>query len=330
MHLRGIAVALGTAASTLERKSQQFPHQNTELNKMSLTKFKELLAATEYFHAVTDNGPGDPAETEVDAALSAVLPHLKRIKHTSLPRNTIATGLIVQQLGLQRYPLRPKKMGMYVNCAPREDDNGVRSDNEGEPLVIGILAGDVPFLAVHSGHSLSWVRQHIEWLHHCVADTVPWPNLRGGEQFRSARMFPRGFYEVLDGDGESVLGDQLSPLASIPAPVIDTVGWIDTPHLNIKSSTFEGEGFSRGLTYGDLVQITINHVTIEATYAKGIFAVEKGKFVLAPGSSGHRPDGRRLLEVCLRSGYAAAQFHHPLPGDPIVVQPAHNRAVEAA
>jgi hypothetical protein len=329
MHLRGIAVALSTAASTLERKSQQFPHQNTELNKMSLTKFKQLLAEAEYFHAVTDNGPGDPAETEVDAALFAVLPHLRRIKHTSLPRNTIANGLIFPQLVLQRYPLRPKKMGAYDNCAPREDDNGARTDNEGEPLVIGILAGDVPFLAVNSGHSLSWVRQDIEWLHHCNADTVPWPRLRGGEQFRSARMFPRGFYEVLEGDGASVLGDELNPLTCIPAPVVDTVGWIDTPHLNIKSSTYEGEGFSKGLTYGDVVEVTINGVTIQATYAKGIFAVERGKFVLAPGSSGHRPDGRRLLEVCLRSGYASDHFNRPSPGDRIIVE-SSDRLVKAA
>jgi hypothetical protein len=78
------------------------------------------------------------------------------------------------------------------------------------------------------------------------------------------------------------------------------------------------------------VQVTINNVTIEATYAKGIFAVEKGRHVVAPGSSGHRPDGRRLLEVCRRSGYAASEFNHPLPGDRIVVTAAHHRAVEAA
>jgi hypothetical protein len=259
-------------------------------------------------HQICDYASGDMAETEVFAALMAAAPGVF-IKPTPVRSfNTVETAFVTMQLGLAEPPLRPEEVLLYVNCAPRKEILAARANNAGEPLVYGELSNGVRLVAVNSGYSLSLVRKQLKSLHLCrVAND--------GTQFRSARVFPEAVRQIRLGE-TNFLGEEVDPLDSIPEMPQGLIGYIDS-FGNLKLSTTLAAELKH-MQYGQRVSISMGEApSLEATFCKGIFAVEDGQLAYAPGSSGHGAD---YMEVSRRGGHANADFGHPEPGNAIKIR----------
>ena len=219
--------------------------------------------------------------------------------------DTVATGFYLAQLANNH------KMGarqfFYVNTAPRKDDPRPRVNNAGEALAYVRLKDGVQIVAVNSGYSLSFVKEHAEEMRviKCSAE---------GSQFRSRDVFPQAFGLIAHGDF-SQLGDVIksSDLPDVPESVVCYTDGYGNIKTSIDAKTIEP-------LKGKNVVIEIDGHTHEAHVADGIFAVPDGGLVLSAGSSGWpRADGSRIrfVEISLRSGSASRLFKRPKGGSKI-------------
>lgn len=260
-----------------------------------------------FIHVIADYGPvDDMAFAEVRQALRyEARDKIAHIEASSVPAfDTVATGFMLAQLAINH------RMGdrqfFYVNTAPRKDDLKARGNNAGEKLVYARLKNGVQIVAVNSGYSLSFIKEHAAMLRviHCSSE---------GSQFRSRDVFPQAFGLIFHGD-YSQLGKDI--LADIPDMPENAVGYTDG-YGNLKT-TVRAELLEQ--SQGRKLPVTINGVTHDVTIGQGIFAVPDGEMVLAAGSSGWpHPDGQvfRAAECVLRGGSAAAKFGFPKGGDAI-------------
>jgi hypothetical protein len=220
--------------------------------------------------------------------------------------DTLGTGFIVAQLGLQDEHRRPKDTIIYANCAPRRDLSNARHDNEGERFSYGVLSNGVPILVVNAGHSLSFVRDEFKELWTVKVD-------RGGSQFRSRDNFPpivgKVAHGVIDFKGEAI-----DP-ATIPAPPDGVIAYIDS-FGNLKTTYRQGSPELARLTAGQKLRLTIGSITRTAMVSDGSFNVQEGEIAFAPGSSGHQ---RRFWEIFKRGGSAWGDFGNPPVGSRIVL-----------
>ena len=254
-------------------------------------------------HVIADYAPGDLAFSEMISALAKHLPADFRWHFTTVASfDTIATGFVTAQLGLQAEALRPTGTLLYVNCAPRKDRPEARSHNEGEKILYAQFDNGVEALVVNSGYSLSFVRDHVSEL---WSTTVQ----RGGSQFRSRDLFPPLVGHVATKDYSFRL-DKLNPEETIIAAPYGVVGYVDS-FGNLKTTYRNGDGELAGLQPGERVSISINGVQRSAVVATGSFNVSEGEIAFAPGSSGHE---RRYWEVFQRGGSAWHTFGKPRCG----------------
>ena len=254
-------------------------------------------------HVVCDYGSGDLAFAEVYSAIRRQLPSEYQIHFSSVGSfETIPTGFIVAQLGLQDESLRPTEMMIFANCAPRKDRTEARSNNEGEGLLYAVLDNGVAVFAVNSGYSLSFVRDRIKELYAVAVGN-------GGSQFRSRDTFPVPLGLALKGD-MSFKKEALIPRNVIPDMPRGVLGYVDS-FGNLKTTYRDGDKELSNLNPGDRVSLLINGIEISATVASGSFNVHEGELAFAPGSSGH---DRRFWEIFQRGGSAWQTFRKPRPG----------------
>ncbi len=259
-------------------------------------------------HVIADYAPGDLAFSEMIQALANHLPDDFRWHYTTVKSfDTIATGFVVAQLGLQSKDLRPEGTILYANCAPRKDRTDARVHNEGEKILYVKLVNGVECLVVNSGYSLSFVRDEIEELWSTVVQ-------RGGSQFRSRDIFPPLVGNVACKD-YSFRVEKLVPTDVIPPPPSGVVGYVDS-FGNLKTTYREGDSEIEGLQAGQRVTVSINGVRLMATVVTGSFNVCEGEIAFAPGSSGHT---RRFWEVFQRGGSAWATYGKPRSGVQIAI-----------
>ena len=136
-------------------------------------------------HMILDYAPGDLACAEVVSALAAQIPGDYHWHVTSVVSfDTISTGFVMAQLGMQSTALRPSETLIYANCAPRKDRSEARVNNEGEGFLYGVLKNGVRVLAVNAGHSCSFIRDDLAELWTIAVDC-------SGSQFRSRDNFPQ-------------------------------------------------------------------------------------------------------------------------------------------
>lgn len=261
-------------------------------------------SASIFVHIIADYGSiDDMAFAEVRQALRyALRDKIAHMEASSVPAfDTVATGFKLAQLAINH------RMGhrqlFYVNTAPRKDDLKARGNNAGEGLAYIKLTNGVQIVAVNSGYSLSFIKDHAETIRiiNCSAE---------GSQFRSRDVFPEAFGLIAHGDF-SQLGADIKD--SIPDAPKNVVCYTDG-YGNIKTSVDakELEQFD-----GTMLTVTINNVSHKVQIGKGIFSVPDGSMVMSAGSSGwQRRDGSRLqcVEIVLRGGSAAAQFKSPQGG----------------
>ena len=216
--------------------------------------------------------------------------------------DTVATGFVVAQLGLN------SKLGerhkFYVNTAPRKDDLAPRAKNAGEGLVYAKLKNGVEIVAVNSGHSLSFVRDHATEMKNLKVSAE-------GSQFRSRDVFPPAFAKIAHGNRADITDD----LKDVPAQPTEAVCYTDG-YGNLKT-TINMDKLSA--MKGQDVILTINGKEEIARVAAGIFEVKDGEFVLSPGSSGW--DGARFTEIVRRGGNAAKSFNSPAGGAKVEWRP---------
>jgi hypothetical protein len=261
-------------------------------------------------HLVMDYAPGDLACAEVVSAMAAQIPADYHWHITSVNSfDTVSTGFVVAQLGLQNERLRPRDTLIYANCAPRKDRREARTNNEGEGFLYGILNSGVGVMAVNSGYSLSFVREEIKELWKIKVDVA-------GSQFRSRDNFPQLVGQAARGEKEFLI-ERLDPLAVIQPPPRSAVGYIDS-FGNLKTTIREGDSELDNLNPGQRVTVTINDVQMSATVASGSFNVQEGEIAFSPGSSGHN---RKYWEIFQRGGSACHTFRKPRPGAHITIRP---------
>lgn len=258
-----------------------------------------------FVQIIADYGPvGDMAFAEVRQALRFAL--RDKIAHMELSPvpafDTVATGFYLGQLANNH------KMGarqfFYVNTAPRKDDPRPRVNNAGEGLVYARLNDGVQIVAVNSGYSLSFVKEHAADIRviNCSAE---------GSQFRSRDVFPDAFGKIVHGDF-SELGTVIKP-SDIPDMPDNAVCYTDG-YGNIKTSI---DAKTLEVIRGKKIMISIDGHDHDARVADGIFAVADGDLVMSAGSSGWvRADGSvvRFVEISLRGSSAARLFKRPKGG----------------
>jgi hypothetical protein len=260
-------------------------------------------------HVVCDYREGDLAFSEITSALARCIPDEYSWQATSIPSfETVATGFVVAQLGLQERILRPDKMIVYANCAPRKDLRSARRNNEGEGLLFGILENGVPVVVVNSGYSLSFVRDKLKELWSVNVS-------KGGSQFRSRDIFPEIVGKVAAGKRD-FLNRRLTPRKVIPAVPDSVVAYVDS-FGNLKTSFREGERRLKNLKPGQRIFARINEVRFAMTVASGSFNVREGDIAFSRGSSGHK---RRFWEIFQRGASAWETFRRPVSGSPIELE----------
>lgn len=246
---------------------------------------------------IADYGTGDPYFAEVIHRLKDLDPHVE-IQPTSVPAfSTIGTGFWIAQYGL--YNPAFNDVAIYANTAPRQKEE--YEHNRGEELVYARLDNGMPVLAVNSGYSLSFVRDHIE-----EARRVPINE--SGSPFRSRDYFPEVVHSVLEGDLD-VLGEEV-PVSSIPTSPDDCVVWIDgfgNIKTNIRASAVD-------LEEGQDLALGIGEGKTEATYVNNAFDVDEDELAFAPGSSGGEDP---FMEIVLHGGAATDYFRTPSIGDDV-------------
>jgi hypothetical protein len=260
-------------------------------------------------HLICDYAPGDLAWAEVTSALRARLSSAVQMHMTSVKSfDTIATGFALAQLSLAPLELRPAKMLVFANTAPRKDRPTPKVANEGEGLLFAKLKNGTPVLAVNSGHSLSFVASEIDELWTTNAK-------KEGSQFRSRDYFP-DVIKLACTEDYSFLVRQLDITSIKPKPSSLVVAYIDS-FGNLKTSIRSGEHPTTNLKPGTRVKIKIGGMIRTATVATGSFNVMEGDLAFAPGSSGH---DNRYWELFTRSGSAWDEFGNPPNGSEIQIE----------
>lgn len=251
-----------------------------------------------FLHLIADYGTGDPAFGEVIHRFKAIDADID-VHPTSVPPfSSIATGFWIAQYGL--YNPSFDELAIYANTAPRKEDTDPQQDNQGEKLVHAELENGVPIIAVDSGHTFSFIREHITALHE-----VQTPEK--GSQFRSRDFFPQAVIDLIDGGDR--LGDRRDP-DTIPPPPEETICHIDG-YGNIKTTLRVSD---IDLEPGTDIEVRIGGCSQEATYTTAAFEVPEGRMAFAPGSAGGQDP---FMELFLRGDSAAQRFKGPAIGQEV-------------
>ncbi|MDP9399215.1 MAG: SAM-dependent chlorinase/fluorinase [Actinomycetota bacterium] len=250
---------------------------------------------------IADYGVGDLAFAEVRQRLARLLPEAEISALPVPPFDTVSAGFCLAQLAFGDGP--PDRV-LYVNVAPRQDEDSPRADNAGEPLAAARLPSGVLVVGVASGASLSFL----------AGEGVALRAVRTpaeGSQFRSRDVFPDAVAALARGED-----DLLGPEVEVPPPPVRSVAYVDG-YGNLKTSWYDPPAPA-----GSRVRVRIGGEVVAATVSDGVFTVPAGEVAFAPGSSGwRRADGsnRVCYELFARGASAAALFGSPAAGTPVEV-----------
>jgi S-adenosylmethionine hydrolase len=251
-----------------------------------------------FIHLIADYGIGDPAFSEVVHRLKYEDASLEIHPTAVPPLSTVATGFWIEQLGLHNPTF--DDLLIYSNTAPRIDDLEPRVANKGGELCYARLESGPEVVAVDAGYNFSFVKERIATLRRIDVAI-------SGSQFRSRDYFPEKVAEIADGDLTSVAEEKrLDDIPDSPQNTVCHVDGYGNIKTTIRTSEFDLEP--------DHVDIELGEQSHTVSVASGVFAVEQGKLVIAPGSTGGDDS---YLEISQRGGSAANRFGDPSPGDDI-------------
>ena len=241
---------------------------------------------------IADYGVGDPAFSEVELQLLTRIPQATILPQSTPPFSTLNTGFWIYQLGMAE---GLRNTFIYSNTAPRFEDDAAQKNNKGEKFAYAKLKNGIEVMAVYAGFTFSFIKPHIETFHLVNV-------LNEGSQFRFRDNFPEAIASMIVKD-KTVIGEQISTENIPDAPSL-RIGSIDG-YGNIKTTTRLSE-----CTYepGQIIKISLNNKTLEATFTDGIFNIPQGHLAFAPGSSGHDD---RFMEIFYRGKSAWELFEKP-------------------
>lgn len=249
------------------------------------------------------SGQDDLAFSEVDRRLCEEFSKLDldfpMIKNLSVhPFNTVETGFVVAQLA-QNSRLGKNHI-VYHNTAPRKDELSARENNAGEFLAVCELENGVRVIGVYGGFSFSLLN-HPVYRVKCAAE---------GSQFRSRDVFPPCVASLAQHADKALsdwelLGELVENVPNIPENTILGIDGYGNLKTNIKIDS-------------SIQFVEINGIEKNISVGKGIFDIEDGSLILAPGSSGWQ--NNKFCEICLRGGSAAKLFNTPKPGEKVILK----------
>ncbi|OGG01891.1 hypothetical protein A2Z33_01455 [Candidatus Gottesmanbacteria bacterium RBG_16_52_11] len=246
----------------------------------------------QFIQLIADYQTGDPAFSEVIQKLTLLIPGVTVIP-TSVPRfSTLATGFWTGQLA----SVNPvPDMVIYTNTAPRRDQTGSRTRNEGERLVYAELDNGVRIIGVNAGYCFSFVKTMIS--------KFVWVNVANrGSQFRSRDFYPEAVAGIIRNEPKWI-GSRIGP-DTLPEVPPGKLAWIDG-YGNLKTTTPKS---AVSFKLGQPVLIELNGMGRTAYYSDGTFAVREGEMAFAPGSSGGDDP---FMEIFLRGLSAHDEFGNP-------------------
>lgn len=249
---------------------------------------------------IADYGTGDPAFTEVFLQLKSHIPHATIFPHSTPSFSTINTGFWIAQIALTPHL---KNTYIFSNTAPRKHEKKAQISNSGEALLYAKLTNGFEIIAVNAGYNFSFVKPFIQDLYNVRTQNK-------GSQFRSRDFYPHAVAKLVLKDS-SFLEQRvdISTLPDYPFPVIASIDG----YGNIKTTLRASQ-----LSYapGQKLLVTIAGDIHEATFSDGVFNVEEGTLVCAPGSSGHQDP---FIELFVRGASARNLFQNPLVESPITL-----------
>jgi hypothetical protein len=277
-------------------------------------------------HIIADYGQGDLAFAEVIQRLQKSLPGVQPVLTNVPPFATLAAGFCIAQLALNE---PAEGMIIYHNVAPRGDDtqpdDAGTGAGTGERLAFARLPNGVRVVGVHSGHSLSFIRD--------TAEELRWVNMDESKSpFRSRDVFPKAVAAIASGNREP-LGDEIARSEIPPIPQ-NCVAYVDG-YGNLKTTIPLEQSVTAGTTIsqshfndvpGHTISVRIGQVKKTVVTGDASFDVKPGQMILAPGSSGWTvPKGSgiqyhiRWMELFFRSGNAWEEFGRPPIGASIEI-----------
>ncbi len=233
---------------------------------------------------------------------------------TSTP-STIDTGYILNQIVATEERLgRPMETVIFQNTDTRLNQKNKADEAQGEDFFIIKLKSGLLVCGPNSGYDFSFIKDRID-------EIFKYTGLDKGSQFRSRDLYARVSAHLMD-ELEDEMDLEETNSDSILSMKGFYVGHIDN-HGNIKTTMRLSE-LREKYEFGDLVKISMNHVTKEAKFVKNLFGGQPGELVIYPGSSGKFDDPyleisvwRYFTEENPTTGFH--EFHFPKAGAKIEI-----------
>lgn len=260
-------------------------------------------------HVISDYAQGSLGAGTLLGVILSSLPRGWDLIHSSVYNfDTISTGYLVAQYGLQNEDLRPAELLIFANCSPRfegpRDLHGLVSQD----IYFARLRSGVRVIGANSGYTLSFVRGSIDELRKLEIDKQSGP-------YRLRDILPGIVADIAAGKSSS-LGERADPLTIIPDYPHGVISYIDN-FGNIKTTYSDHDELIRHIkTQGATarIRIEINGEVRAATLASTSTEPLEGDMVFAPQSGGFI---NRFWEIFCRRGDASANFNNPPPGTSI-------------
>lgn len=228
--------------------------------------------------------------------------------------STIHTAFLIYQVTQteERYGV-PKELVILVNTDPRVQTTQAVAHAEGSKGVIVRLSSGIVLIGPNAGYCFSLIKEKIESISY-------YEGLEKGSQFRSRDLYPK-IVALLMQYKDDDLDLEEAPATVIPDVEGAFVGHVDN-YGNIKTTVTKSQMLATH-AFGDMVEVTLNGVTLEAKFVDNLFGGNVGELVVYPGSSGNPKD--TFIEVSSWSHFGDTEggkaaktgrdfFNKPLPG----------------
>lgn len=253
---------------------------------------------------------------------TAIEGHVKDLSAPLLMRrvpvtpSTIHASYIVRQLIETESRMgRPEETVIYVQTDARSESADVRESPKGAPLYINRLSNGIFVVGTNAGYTFSLIKDQI-------AEVFTYGMQSNATQFSARDVYARTCAYLMDYMEDELEFDEAHSSTMLELPN-HRVGHVDV-FGNIQT-TITVEDVRGHVELHQQTEVNVNGHVLHATYLPHRYAHAPGSLVLAASSTGDTDNPFMELSVWnqnLRDGAhsAAALFHHPIPGDHVVLK----------
>jgi hypothetical protein len=238
------------------------------------------------------------------------------ISFVSSTPSTIHAGFLLFQLieTEERYG-RPLDSVFFVNSDTRLHSSSPLVEAQGSEFIIVRLKSGIRVMGPNAGYSFSFIKDKIDVVY-------TYPGLDKGSQFRSRDLYARVAAHLMD-DLDEDLELEITRTEIIPETTDKYIVHVDN-FGNLKTNIGVNE-FKETYSFGDYVQVTMNHVTQKVKFVDNMFGATPGELVIYPGSSGMKDNP--YLEISSWVHFdkkhwktGVHYFENPIPGEIVVIE----------